>query len=573
MSAQIGTEARPPTDEQLAEAIALLDAGDAAAAHQCVFEILRRTPDDPRALWLAGKIERLAGHFEQALGLLERCVELDPENVAGHLEIATITSGARDFERSLDELALALHYDPENAEAYFARGNVYRLQGELDRAIEDFNRAIAADPGHVRANTELGWIHLSRERYDDAVGLLERAVELDPLNIPAQNNLGYTYVKLEQYDRALEVFSRLCRDTHRSLLWPRLNLGNALDHTGRVDEAEEIYDRILEVEPHNFAARWNRAHNLLARGEFARGWREYEYRFQVEGVWHPRLVPFPPWKGEPLAGKTLLISAEQGLGDQIMFSSCLKEVAAQAERVILECDHRLAALLQRSFPEVRVIGSRHELIPPWLRDVGTPDYHVPAGSLPGRFRNTPADFPRHNGYLVADPDKVAHWRNRLDALGPGLKIGLSWRGGTSGTRRLLRSLTLHDLLPMLRISGCRFVSLQYGDVAQELEEFRAESGFEVSHWQDAIDDYDETAALVTALDMTVSVCTAVIHLNGALGKTVWIMVPYVAEWRYGRSGEGMPWYPSARLFRQDERGEWEPVLAEVTAALRARAGG
>lgn len=559
--------------QPLAQADALLAAGDAAQAQRLVLGILQREPENAGALLLAGRIERLAGHYEAALKLLEQAAEIAPELVEAHLELARIFRRARDFEGALDELALALHYDPANAAAHFEIGNVHHKQGKYERAIESFRQAIAADPEHARAHTDLGWVYLRRDRFDEARDTLERAVELDPRSIAAQNNLGFVYVKLEQYERALEVFTRLCSGTSRAMLWPRSNLGNALDHNARFDDADRIYQHILKYEPNNFAARWNRALNLLSRHEFAEGWQEYRYRLQVEDVWHPRLIPFAPWEGEPLEGKSLLISAEQGLGDQIMFASCLAEIASRAARVVLECEHRLAALFQRSLPQIRVIGSRHELIPPWLRAVGEVDYHVPFGSLPGFLRNSLADFPRHEGYLRADPVKQAKWKAWLDALGPGLKVGISWRGGTQSTRRQLRSIALADLLPVLRARGCQFVCLQYGDCAAELEQLSAQHGIRVAYAKEAIADYDETAALCAALDLTVSVCTAVIHLNGALGKPVWVMVPAVPEWRYGRSGERMPWYPSVRLLRQTERNDWMPVFSAVVGGLQQLAAG
>jgi hypothetical protein len=239
--------------------------------------------------------------------------------------------------------------------------------------------------------------------------------------------------------------------------------------------------------------------------------------------------------------------------------------------VVWECDHRLALLLQRSFPQVQVIGSRHELVPRWLKEVGEIDYQVSICGLPGVFRTRAEDFPQHGGYLKADAAKVARWRAELEQLGPGLKIGLSWRGGTASTRRRLRSIALRDLSAILGTPGCRFVSLQYGDCASEIEQARAE-GVALAHWQTAIDDYDETAALCTALDLTVSVCTAVIHLNGALGRPVWVMAPAVPEWRYGRSGDTMPWYPSVRLYRQRSEAPWDEVFSRVAHDLAQRAG-
>jgi tetratricopeptide (TPR) repeat protein len=545
----------------------LVEDGELGQAERLVGELLAGDPRDARALHLAGRIERLAGRNEAALARLEHAAEIAPERVATRLEIAALHRNARDLEAAYDELALALHYEPENAAAHFELGSLHRQRGDQESAIECLRKAIALDPSHALAHAELGYLYLKKELFNEALEVLERAVELDAKSFVAQSNLGYVYVKLEQYERAYELYSRLCEKLPRSILWPRINLGNTFDHTGRFDEAQRVYRDILAYEPNNYAAHWNRADSLLARGEFEEGWQQYRYRLQVEGVWHPRLVPFAPWKGEPLQGKAVVISAEQGLGDQIMFASCLNEVTSGAAKVVLECDHRLQMLFQRSFPHVKVIGSRQEPIPAWLREVAPADFNIPAGSMPGFVRRKLSDFPEHQGYLRAAPEKVARWKDWLESLGAGLKVGLSWRGGTRSTRRRLRSLSLEDLLPVLKLTGCRFVCLQYGDVAGDLESLRARHGIDVAYRKDAIADYDETAALCMALDLTVSVCTSVIHLHGALGKPVWVMVPSVPEWRYGRRGERMPWYPSVRLLRQADAADWTEVTNRVRAGL------
>ncbi len=196
------------------------------------------------------------------------------------------------------------------------------------------------------------------------------------------------------------------------------------------------------------------------------------------------------------------------------------------------------------------------------------DFHVTAGSVPRQFRRSADAFPRHNGYLRPDPGRVQYWRQRLAELGPGPKVGISWRGGMPSTSRGLRSIDLPVWAPLLRSPSIHFVSLQYGDTASELDRLLCDDGIPVHSWREPIDDLDETAALVCALDLVVSVCTAVIHLSGALGRPVWILVPSSAEWRYGAAGEAMPWYPSARLFRQRTAGQWEPVLHDVERALR-----
>lgn len=558
------------SDERVAEARNALEAGDAATAKRIVTEVIGLEPGHVQALVLAGRLEKLSGRDEQARALLETAVELNAELLDGRLELAVVLKKQREFERCLDELSFVLYRDPRNARAYLELASVHRARGDADGAIDFLRKALEIEPHYVDAMIELGNLYLTRNRDEEALGVLERAAELDPLSIAAQSNLAYTYARLEEYERGYELFAKLCTLTPDSALAPRINLGNALDNMGQFARSERIYEHVLQYEPNSFAARWNRATLILARHEFERGWEEYEYRMQQDGVWKMRLIPFRPWKGEPLEGKTVVISAEQGLGDQIMFASCLPDVIRQAGKVYVECDSRLAELLTRSFPQVTVLSSEHEMKPRWLKEVGMPDYLISAGTLPRYLRRSRDSFPEHGGYLRADSAKIARWRDELARLGPGLKVGISWRGGTSSTRRRLRSLVLNDFAPILRVAGCRFVNLQYGDVAGELEGCMRDLDVEVAHWPAAIEDYDETAALCCALDLTISVCTSVIHLNGALARPVWVLVPAVAEWRYGRTGERMPWYPSARLIRQAELGDWASLIERVAGRLRQR---
>jgi hypothetical protein len=247
----------------------------------------------------------------------------------------------------------------------------------------------------------------------------------------------------------------------------------------------------------------------------------------------------------------------------------------QAGNVTLECSRKLESLFRRSFPKASVVGSLtgDQRTPEWVRDLGDTDYQVAIGSLPRHFRREPKDFPLHKGYLRADPERIAYWRGRLQTAGEGPWIGLSWQGGALGTRRRLRSLSLAALLPFIRSIPANFVSLQYTPCDEEIDMLGKEHGVVIHHWQDAIDDYDETAALVCALDLVVSVCTSVIHLAGALGRSTLVLVPFSAEWRYGRHGRQMPWYPTVDLIRQPAPGAWAPVLREASSEALARLAG
>jgi hypothetical protein len=273
--------------------------------------------------------------------------------------------------------------------------------------------------------------------------------------------------------------------------------------------------------------------------------------------------PQPWWLGEPLAGRSLLAWAVQGLGDQIMFCNPVPDLIRAGERLVLQCDPRLERLFARSFPGVTVVPRGKEGRGRIER--AAPELQVPMSQLPVYLRRSRESFPRHRGYLRAAPARVEHWRERLEALGPGAKIGVSWVGGTAKTGKARRSMALDDWLPLLRLPGLRFVSLQYTDCSAELARLRDAHGIEVAHWQEAIDDYDETAALVSALDAVASVCTAVVHLAGALDRPAYVAVPWWPAWCFMLEGEEMPWYPSVRLFRQASPADWQPVIERIAA--------
>lgn len=550
----------------LAQGRAKLADGDLRGALQAARAAIAAEPRDADSHLLLAELLRMQGDFEGAAASLERTRTLAPGHAGLLMQHALLLAEQRDVEGALDRFSELIFRDPGNARAHYEMGRLLRIQGALDEAFACQAAAVEADPQFADAYTELGWLHDRRRDYASALAANEKALELQPDHRTALHNLGFTLGKLEHYERGLQVLEKLCERVPVTHTGPWVNLATALAANGELARAEAIYERVLEVEPNNVSARWNRSHFILARHDFARGWPEYEWRLLTNAV-RPRLLPHAPWRGEPLEGKSIVLSADQGLGDEMMFASCAPDVIARAREVTIECAPRLAALFRRSFAGARVVEGEQDLEPDWLPSVRQADFHSPMSSLPLQLRTCLDDFPRHRGYLRAAPERVEFWRSRLAGLGAGLKVGLSWRGGTQATRKRLRSLDLGELRSLCSAPRCRFVSLQYGDCAAEVARFTAETGIPVAHWPEAIQDYDETAALCAALDLTVSVCTSIIHLNGALGRPVWILVPSVPEWRYGFAGEHMPWYPSARLFRQDDRGTWTPVVERVVAEL------
>lgn len=501
-----------------------------------LFAAIARGPQDARKRSAAQAATREAqtllarGERAAARSRLQQALELDPEHVPARASLAVVLTVERAYPEALEHfcaLEATGSLTPELLRTYV---RLLLDTGARGAARSVSERARARHPQWAESWLALGLARYSEHRYAEALECYAQAAALGAAGADFH--------------------------THRAM---------ALHHLGRFDDALAAYARALALEPGHALARFHASLTRLLRGEFEAAWPDYELRLASAAL-PPRARRYPRWDGAVAGAPTVLVYGEQGLGDEIMFASCVPDLQRSGVRCVLECRPALVGLFARAFPEARVYASASESAPP--SPAPAIDAEIPIGSLPLHFRRAAADFPRHRGYLKADPSRVAHWRARLDALGAGLAVGISWRGGTDASRAGMRSIALEDWLPLLRTPGARFVSLQYTrEAAAEVEAFTARHGIAIAHWPEALDDYEETAALVSALDLTVSVCTAVVHLAGALGREVWVLAPAVPEWRYGVAGESLPWYPSARMFRQQEAGCWAPTLTAAALAL------
>jgi tetratricopeptide (TPR) repeat protein len=544
---------------------------DAAAA---VYDrLLLKNPVHVEALVQSAGLEGRRGKLDLARERLERALRLDPNRARSHADLGSVLLLAGDAAGATESLETALALDPSLAAAWNNLGLIHLRANCFAEAADAFAKAMetrSAVPDALRnfvsAKARLG-------HYAELRPLLETALAADPNDAEAHATLGLVELEgfaapaaaLAHFERALELHPQ-----HAEWL---VNRGIALHSLGRFDEALASHEAALAIDPDSHLGRYHRAMALLIQHRFAPAWDDFESRLKSEYL-AARQLDVPLWTGEDLAGKTLLILAEQGLGDEIMFASCYRDVIARAKQCIIDCSPKLEAIFRRSFAGAIVHGGNQFDDLQWLAALPPPDLQVYAGSLPRFLRPQLADFPAHRGYLKADAEKIARWRARLDSLGAGLKVGVSWRGGTAVTRGARRSLRLDDLAPLFAVPGAQFVTLQYDAAENEVDDYRRRSGHALHDFADAISDYDETAALVASLDLVVSVCTAIIHLGGALGKPVWVMAPMVPEWRYGMRGESMPWYPGNRVLRQQREGDWQGVIARVAAELSAlQAGG
>lgn len=442
-----------------------------------------------------------------------------------------------------------------------------RLEKKYDEAMRVCSLFMDKHFDFVPALVLAGNIMLDAERYGAAYTFILRAVQLADDEAVIWNNLALCYQETEQPQEALKCFIKaLSRDPNETSALS--NLANLYNHLGETQKSINCSDRALRLNPKLLGAQYNKGISLLAQENWKEGWKGYEHNLGRHQGRRERVYgTIPRWTGEK--GLTLIAYGEQGIGDEVNFASCIPDLMRE-NTVIIECDSKLKNLFKRSFG-CDVYGTRYKkeaLAWPTQYPI---DATVAFGSLPGYYRNATEDFPG-TPYLIPDPQRTVMWKALLDSLGPKLKVGLTWTGGIRKTMRHLRSMTLKDLEPIWR-QDATFISLQYKDASEEVAEVEAQTGIKIHHWSNATQtlDYDDMAALVSQLDLVITVQQTAVHTGGALGVPTWAMIPKAPLWRYGMTADTMLWYKSVRLYRQ--KSEWVHTIAQVASDLRKRISG
>jgi len=512
------------------------------------------------------EVLRKQGRLLDAKTSIEMALRDFPADPGLNYRLGLLWLAIGDAEQAIDLFNLALHYKSDLFPACSAKIKALESLGRGSESIAVVSDFLKQCAGHIDASIALADLYYRLGDHQAVLRTLEPLVHGTTVDRAVANLLGLVLGReLGEFERA-DALLRHALETDPDWLPALTNLGWNLLEQGRHQEGFELIDRALAIEPEDVEARLVRACMKLKQGDFSTGWRDYGVRHSSRFA-IVRPYQFPTWRGESLKGKSILIYGEQGVGDQIMFASCFPEIISLASRAIIECNPKLVSLFQRSFPTACVqenVPSGGE--PLWLQAAGLIDYQVAMGDLPGFFRNDWNDFPAHGGYLVADPNLVLDWKSKLAALGNRFKLGLSWRGGSIATRRHLRSIPLDQLMPVMRLP-INTISLQYDSVESDLNLLRNRFDIGLAHWPEAIDDYEQTAALICALDGVLSVCTAAVHLAGALGCKVWVLAPVVTEWRYLEKGTKLPWYPSAQIIRQEKIGSWDSAIRSAINAI------
>lgn len=393
----------------------------------------------------------------------------------------------------------------------------------------------------------------------------------------AYHNRGGALMERDELEEAVECF-RSATQLAPDFASAHCNLGVTLQFLGRLDESRASLQRAIELKPDLAAAHFNLSMTLFLMGEWQRAWGEYEWRWQCAKFGKRPVAASaiaPAWDGSPLAGKTILVYGEQGIGDEIMFASCLEDLIRDSSGCIVACEHRLVDLFARSFPQSRVVSIEDIQDRSKLAGLGPIDFQVACASVP-RFTGVTADsVPRRDRFLLPDPAQAAVWKERVDGLGGGLKVGVSWRGGSGTTEVRRRSIELEQWKPILTTPNVRFVNLQYGDRTSELQRVEQQLGVAIQNWpeMEPLRDMDGFAALVANLDLVISIDNSTVHVAGSLGVPTWMLVsfPSSSYWRWPLEGDRSVWYSSLQFFRKQRTEDWQPTLELAARKLHSLA--
>lgn len=580
-------------DAWLQQALAHHRSGDLAQAGAAYQRLLAQQPQHADATHLLGFLRHQQGDSARAAALIEHAIALSPGVAVYHANLAIVLLAQGQADRAEAHWLRAHWLDPQSAETCNNLGARCSARGQHAQALAWFEQAVALQPALAMAHNNLGLACAALGQPAQAVRHFQQAVACGPDDADAHNNLGSAWAAAGRHDASVACYrqSLALRPDHAATLsnlvtsltrlgqadeglalarqavalQPGLasawtGLGTVLQHAGAVAEAHGALAQALALDPQAPAARLNLALCLLLQGDFAAGWPAYEGRFQAPDF--QPLAALPPcavWQGEPLAGRSLLVQAEQGLGDTLQFARYLPLLKARGAALTLQCQAPLLRLMQTLPGQPALVSCAQP--PP------ATDFVVSAMSLPLRLGTTLGNIPAGQPYLQAEPQALAAWQQRLAGTAGGLRVGLAWQGSPLHAADRYRSMPLATFDALADLDSVQFVSLQ----RDPRPEPAAAMAARLHDPTDALVDMADMAALIGALDLVISVDTAVCHLAGALGKPVWVLLHAGPDFRWLMGRDDSPWYPTARLFRQQRLGDWGPVIGRVRAALAVRA--
>lgn len=554
------TTRRMGLEQALAEARGAHGAGHLDEAAAIYRQILNQLPNQPAALYLLGVIALQRDELAEAIRLIGLGVIGGPGNAEawGHLGIALHRAGK--LEDALGALDRCLQLAPGHLAAMFERAMVLNDLGQSDQALAAYDRTLALDPQFFAAQLNRANLLYRMERAEQAAEGFRAASAIKPADPRCHNNLAVTLRSLGRRAEALHAFEAALLHDPR---FPAAETGRGivLAELARYEESVVAFDRALTIDAGDAGAHFNRGLSLLSLERWDEAWPEYEWRWRLaDNPSKPREFAQPEWDGRRLAGERVLLHAEQGVGDTFQFLRYASLAKALGARVIVECQANVKRLLARS-PGIDLLFARGEALPAF-------DLHAPLMSLPRIMKTQPGAVPAPMRYIIADPEDIAARAAQLSALRRP-RIGILWQGNLHNKSLRGRSTELLLWAAILQHRDAAFISLQTDPGRSQLADIdfahRPFDPFAAAPPR----DFADTAAIIADLDLVISIDTSVAHLAGAMGRPTWVMLPFAADWRWARDGDSSSWYPSMHLFRQRRPGDWVEVMGRVEMALDA----
>lgn len=558
-----------PARDNLTQATACFENGDLVKAEELCRSVLRVLPNDAGAHVLLGKIYAATTKPELAQAEYRSAVNAEPTCVEAWRQWAALLKTHDHSKEAEICLREGLKFTPQSSALHNDLGMILLAQGDTDGAARHLEEAEKITPTSISALSNLGIVRKAQGRFDDAISLYRKALAIAPDVPELHNNLGDT-LKMLDMDAAIEAFKaalRLRPDYPEALC----SLGVAYFCKNKLVEALEKFDRAQRLKPEFNRAVAHKGIILFLLGRLPEAWALHRRRFELEGVKVPLhgRFPLPIWNGESLAGRSLLVWTEQGLGEEILQASMFHDARSAVSRLTVECTPRVFSLFRRSFPDIEFIKRTN---PSRASDTQVPaDYQIAAGDLGGIFRRNFSDFPNHSGYLIADSEKVEKLKRKYRDRTVPFVVGISWASYNADLGKE-KTLALGDLAPILRQSYVKFVNLQYREAPGDVAAVERALGINILTDEaiDPLGDIDDIAAQVAALDLVISVSNTVVHIAGALNVPVWNIVPaYNASgmWHWFHDVETSPWYPSMRIYRRREKNVG-PLVEKIAQDLR-----
>ncbi|MCD6561075.1 MAG: tetratricopeptide repeat protein [Deltaproteobacteria bacterium] len=518
-------------------------------------------PDYVEACYDAGNVFLAQRKFNESISCFLKALKLRPDLAEPYNNMGKAYIGQKKINSAISCFQKAIQLRHDFAEAYYNLGDVMQAQDNPDAAIKYYEQAVRFRPNFLEAYNNLGNALRSKGSLEEAVQNYKQVVRIKPDLAEGYYNLGSTLRLQEEYERAIEnlaIAIKLKPDYAEAYN----NLALTLKNQGDIDGAIKNFTLAISFKPGLAVAHWNRSFTYLLNEDFKRGFEDYEWRFKTD-KWktiYPYRYDVSRWDGTAALDKTILIHDEQGLGDTIQFVRYIPMVKSMCGTVILETRKSLINLLQ-GFPGIdKLVERSSDGKPPVVFDL-----YVPLLTLPLIFKTKLKTIPANVPYLHADPKKAGCRRNRL---GTGYKVGIVWAGRPQHLNDRNRSCTLKQFLPLAEIPGIRLYGLQKGELKGKSEEISQRAG--LINLGDRFEDFSDTAGAIENLDLVISVDTSVAHLAGAMGKPIWVLLPFIPDWRWMMGRKDSPWYPTMRLFRQERPGDWDSVFRRVTEELRVK---